>query len=151
MKRRTVFGLAAGLAATLAAGVGALAYGAHNGGRQAIMRRIVSAGIDEALDKATVTSEQRTAIYAARDRVFAAVDAARTGHRAHLDETLRLFEADRPDPAEVEAFHHQGEAERQRIRDTVHEAIAEAHSVLTPAQRKAVADYVRSHRSSHWH
>ncbi|MGH7321118.1 MAG: Spy/CpxP family protein refolding chaperone [Candidatus Rokuibacteriota bacterium] len=151
MRRRTVFGLAAGLVATLAASAGALAYGAHSGGRQAIMRRMVSAAIDQALDEAHVTSEQRATIYAARDRVFSTVDAARTGHRAHLEETLRLFEADRPDPAEIEALHRQGEAARQRIRDTVHEAIVEAHSVLTPAQRKAVAGYVRAHRMSHWH
>lgn len=151
MTRRTVIGLAAGLTATLAAGAGAIAYGAHGGGRHAIMRRVVSATIDDALDKAGVTSEQRTAIHAARDRVFAAVDVARTGRRAHLEEGLRLFEADRPSPAEIEALHRQGEAERQRIRDAVHEALVEAHSVLTPVQRKAIADYVRAHRMSHWH
>lgn len=151
MTRRTLIGLTAGLMATLAAGVGAVAYGAHGGGRHAIMRRMVSAAIDDALDGANVTAEQRTAIYAARDRVFSAVDAARTQRRAHLEEALRLFEADRPDTAQIEALHRQGEAERQRIRDAVHEAIVEAHSVLTPDQRKVIADYVRAHRLSRWH
>jgi Spy/CpxP family protein refolding chaperone len=151
MTRRTVFGLAAGLMATLAAGVGALAYSAHGGGRQAIMRRVVSAAIDDALDQASVTPEQRTAIYAARDRVYAAVDGARTQRRAHLDEALQLFETDQPDPTRVEALHQQGEAERQRIRDAVHGAIVETHGVLTLAQRKAIADYVRAHRFNHWH
>jgi Spy/CpxP family protein refolding chaperone len=112
---------------------------------------VVSATIDDALDQAGVSPEQRAAIHAARDRVFAAVDAARAGHKTHLEDTLRVFEADRPDPAQVEALHRHGEAERQRIRDAVHEAIVEAHGVLTPAQRKAVADYVRAHRMGHWH
>jgi Spy/CpxP family protein refolding chaperone len=151
MKRRTIIGLAAGLVATAAAGAGAFAYGAHGGGRHAIMRRVVSATIDDALDQAGVTPEQRAAIHAARDRVFAAVDAAHGARRSHLEETLQLFEADRPDPARVEALHRQGEAERQRIRDAVHEAIVEAHGLLTPPQRKAIADYVRAHRMGRWH
>jgi Spy/CpxP family protein refolding chaperone len=151
MTRRAVIGLAAGLMATVAAGAGAVAYGAHAGGRPAIMRRVVSATIDDVLDEAKATQDQRRTIYAARDRVFAAVDAARVDRRAHFEEALSLFEADRPDPARIDALHATGEAARQRIRDAVHEALVEAHDALTPAQRKVVADYVRAHRFGHWH
>jgi hypothetical protein len=49
----------------------------------------------------------------------------------------------------VEALHREAEAARARIRQAVHEAIVEAHDVLTPAQRKVVADYVRRHRFAH--
>jgi hypothetical protein len=37
------------------------------------------------------------------------------------------------------------------MREAIHDAIVEIHGVLTPAQRRAVADYVRSHRLSHMH
>ncbi len=149
MKRRTMIGLAAGVAASLAVGAGAAALGAHGGGRHAIMRRVIAATIDDALDEASVTPEQRAAVHAARDRVFATVEAERTSRRAHLEEALALFEADQVDPGRVEALHQQGEAARLRIRTAIHEAIVEAHAVLTPAQRKVVADYVRRHRLAH--
>jgi hypothetical protein len=153
MKRRTVIGLAAGAVMTVAAagvGAGALAL-AHSGGRTAIMRRVVVAAMDEALDRAQVTADQRVAIYAARDRVLAVVDAERTGRHGTLEEGLRLFEADNPDPALVAALHERAEMGRQRVRTAIHEAVMEVHSILTPAQPKAVADYVRGHRFGHLH
>jgi Spy/CpxP family protein refolding chaperone len=154
MKRRTVFGLVTGLAVSVAAGAGALAfgaYGAHGGGRHAIVKRMVVAAIDDVLDEAKVTAEQRRAIHAARDRVLAVAEETRAGRHAHLEEALALFEADQPDPARVEALHRQADEERQRVREAIHAAILEAHAVLTPAQRKVVADRIRSHRLSHWH
>ena len=151
MRRRTMIGLAAGVAASLAAGAGAFAYGAHAGGRHGIMKRMVSAALDEALDQAQVTPEQRVTIHAARDRVFATAEGVHEGRRQHLEEGLRLFEADQVDPAQVEALHREAEAARERVRAAVHEAIVEAHDVLTPVQRKAVADYVRAHRLSRLH
>jgi Spy/CpxP family protein refolding chaperone len=151
MKRRTMIGVAAGVAVSLAAGAGALVFGGPAGARHAVMRRVVAATIDEALDQAQVTHDQRQAIHAARDRVFATVDAERAGRRTHLEDALRLFEADRPDPAQVDALHRQADEGRQRIRQAIHEAFAEAHSVLTPAQRKALADHVRAQRFAHWH
>jgi Spy/CpxP family protein refolding chaperone len=151
MKRRTMFGLmAAGTLGLVAAG-GAAAYGAHGGGRHSIMKRMVVAAIDDALDDAKVTPEQRTTIHAARDRAFAALEQARTSRRAHVEEGLRLFEADQVDPGAVEAFHRRGDAERQRAREAIHQALVEVHDVLTPAQRRALADYVRAHRLSHMH
>jgi Spy/CpxP family protein refolding chaperone len=153
MQRRTVIGLAAGAVMTVAAagvGAGALAWG-HSGARAAIMRRVVTATIDEALDRAQVTADQRVAIHAARDRVYSVVDAERNGHRGHLEEGLRLFESDNPDPALVAAIHERAEMARQRVRTAIHEAVVEVHSILTPGQRKVVADYVRSHRFGHLH
>jgi Spy/CpxP family protein refolding chaperone len=153
MKRRTVIGLAAGAVLTVAAvgvGAGALALG-HSGGRAAIMRRVVVAALDEALDRAQVTPDQRVAIHAARDRVFAVVEAERNGRHGHLEEGLRLFESDSPDPALVAELHERAEMGRQRMRTAIHEAVVEVHSILTPTQRKAMADYVRSHRFGHLH
>src|SRR5262245_57275206 len=154
MERRTMIGLAAGIAASLAAGagiaVGAGAAHAHGGWRAGIMKRVVSATIDDALDAAKVTAEQRQVIYASRDRVFATVEEVRANRHSHLEEVLALFEADQVDPARVEAFHQEAEAGRERIREAIHQALLEAHDVLTTAQRKAVADYVRAHRAGHF-
>jgi Spy/CpxP family protein refolding chaperone len=152
MKRRTMFGLmTAGALGLVAAAGGAVAYGAHGGGRHAIMKRMVAAAIDDALDEAKVTADQRTQINQIRDRAFAAVEQARTSRHAHLEEGLRLFEADQVDPARVEAFHRQADEERQRMREAIHQAIVDVHGVLTPVQRRAVAEYVRNHRLSHMH
>ena len=149
MKRRTMIGVAGAAAVSLVAGGAAYAVGAPSW-RPPIMRRIVSAMIDEALAGAKVTPDQRTRIYAARDRVFAAVDQARQERQAHHDEVLRLFEADQVDQAQVDALKREGEAERQRIGDAIGQAFVEVHDVLTPAQRKAVADYVRAEHGRHW-
>lgn len=150
MTRRTLIGMVGGLAAvSLAAGAGALAYG-HGGARHAIVRRMIVATIDEVLDKAAVTPAQREAVHAARDRVFAAITEARASRQGHVEEALALFESDQPDPARVEALHREGEAARAKVREAIHQAFVEAHDVLTPAQRKVVADWIRSHHRRHF-
>jgi Spy/CpxP family protein refolding chaperone len=105
--------------------------------------------IDEALAPANVTPEQRTQIYAARDRAFAAVEAHRQTRGAHMAEALALFEADAVDPGRVATFRAQREAEHRQVADAISQAITEVHDVLTPAQRKAVADWVRANRPGH--
>jgi protein CpxP len=144
MKRRMVIGLVAGLGA-LVAGASALAVGvgAH-GGRHMIMKRVVAAEIDEALDRASVTPEQRTAVHAARDRAFAALESHFRNRRARLDEVLALFEADALDAGRVEAFRRQAEEEHRQVGDAIAQALGEIHDVLTPEQRRAVTAYVRS-------
>ena len=67
LSRRTILG---SLAAVVGVGVvTAVAAFAHGGGpgRPAMMKRIASAMIDEALEPANVTADQRAKIYAARD------------------------------------------------------------------------------------
>lgn len=145
MTRRTGLGLLVVIAAGLITGVTAWAHGGP-GGRTAIMKRVATAVIDEALDQAKVTADQRAKIYAARDRVFAALETGRAGRRARGEEVLRLFEADQMDTTKVEALRHQTEADHRAIADVVTQALVEVHDVLTPVQRKAIADYVREHR-----
>ena len=73
LSRRTILGSLAVVVTGLATGVAAFAAGGH-GGRPAMMRHFVTRMIDEALDQANATVEQRTAIYGARDRAFAAIE-----------------------------------------------------------------------------
>ena len=88
MKRRTMIGVAGMAAVSLAAGATAWAVGGPARGRAAIVRRVVAAVIDDALDEAQVTPEQRAKIHAARDRVFAVVDQERQSHQGHHDALL---------------------------------------------------------------
>jgi len=135
----------------VAAMVGARAYaqapgGMHGGMMHAgIMKRVVSAALDEALDQAAVSAEQRTAIYASRDRAFAAVEANRPDRSTQRDQVLALFESERLDAGQLRAVHAQMEQQHQAIRDAVTQAIVEIHDTLTPAQRQIVANYVRTH------
>src|SRR5207253_3241841 len=104
-----------------------------------------------ALDEAKVTAEQRAAIYASRDRAFAAVAGLHKDRGAHLEEALTLFQADSIDRAQLDAFHDARQAERENVRNAVTQAIVEAHDTLTPDQRKVVADWIRSHRFAMYH
>ena len=148
MKRRTTIGLLAALTGGLVAGATALALGGPPA-RHGMMKRFVSARIEDALDGAGVTPEQRTAVHAARDRVFAAVEEHWNSRGARLEEVLRLFEADQVDPDRVAALRQAREDEHRRMADAIEQAIVEAHDALTPAQRKIVADYVRAHHRHH--
>jgi protein CpxP len=149
VSRRTILGSLAVVAVGLVASVATFAYGGGAGPRHGMMKRFVSSMIDDALDSAQVTPDQRTQIHAARDRAFAAVEAQQQTRRAHMDEALGLFEADVIDPAQVAAFRTQREAEHRHVADAISQAITEVHDVLTPVQRKAVADWVRAHRPGH--
>jgi Spy/CpxP family protein refolding chaperone len=149
LSRRTILGSVAVLAAGLVTGAIAWAQGGMPGPRHGMMKRMASAMIDEALEPAQVTPEQRAKIYAARDRAFAAIEAQQQNRRTHMAEALALFEADTLDPAQVATFRGQREAEHRQIADTITQSLTEVHDVLTPVQRKAVADWIRAHRPGH--
>jgi Spy/CpxP family protein refolding chaperone len=144
MKRRTAIGLLAVLTTGLLVGAGALAFGGPPG-RHGMMKRLASSAIDDALDQAKVSADQRAAIHTARDRVFAAVEQHWQSRGTRVEEVLRLFEADRVDPAQVAALRQAKEEEHRLLADTLEQAIVEVHDILTPVQRKVVADYVRDH------
>ena len=148
LNRRTILGSLAVLGVGLIGTVAAFAHGGGHG-RPAMMKRMVSAMIDEALEPANVTADQRAKIYAARDRVFTTMEAHRQTRGAHMNEALALFESDTVDPGRVAAFRAQREAEHQQVADAISQAITDVHDVLTPAQRKVVADWIRANRPGH--
>jgi Spy/CpxP family protein refolding chaperone len=145
LSRRTILVSAAVVGVALVSGAAAFAQG-HGWRGHGMMKRMASAMIDEALEPAQVTAEQRTKIYAARDRVFAAIEAQRQTRGQHMQEALALFEADTLDPARLAAFAAQREAEHRQMADLITQAIGEVHDVLNPVQRRAVADWIRTHR-----
>jgi Spy/CpxP family protein refolding chaperone len=149
MTRRTILAATAGAVSTLVAGgvalVGGRAFAHGPGGPHAgMMKRMVSAALDEALAQANVSAAQRTAIHASRDRAFAAIATQWPDRRAHREQMLALFEGDRLDAAQLLAVHAQLEQQRQAMHGAIAQAIAEIHDTLTPDQRKIVAAYARS-------
>ena len=56
---------------------------------------------------------------------------------------------DRTAKLKSDALRAQIETEHVKIADALSAALVEAHGVLSPTQRKVVADYVRSHRLMH--
>ena len=140
----TVFLMAAAIVVVGLVSVRAHAQG-PGGMHAGMMKRMISAALDEALDQAAVTAEQRTAIYASRDRVFAAMEAQRPDRGAQREQVLALFEGDRLDATQLQAVHAQMAQRRQAIGDAITQAIVEIHDTLTPAQRQIVASYARTH------
>jgi hypothetical protein len=110
-----------------------------------MMRRALSERLDRALDRASVTPEQRVAIYASRDRVLAAIEGHRPDPMAQRDRMLALFEGAQLTQAQLDAFHQQADQQRQAIRAAFDRAMVEVHDTLTPAQRRIVAEYFRTH------
>jgi Spy/CpxP family protein refolding chaperone len=148
LSRRTILGSLAVLGVGLVTTMAAFAQGGGHG-RPAMMKRFVSSMIDEALEPANVTADQRAKIYAARDRAFAAMEAQRQTRGAHMDEALALFESDTVDPGRVATFRAQREAEHRQVADAISQAITDVHDVLMPTQRKAVADWIRANHPGH--
>ena len=155
MKRRTLIGLLVVPVVAVVTGAAALAAWAHGGGGPGMhgrmMKRMVTAALEEALDQARVTPEQRSAIHASRDRAFAAFEAHQPDRHAHRERVLALFEADRIDPAQVEALHATMHQRRDAIHAAVSQAIVEIHDTLTPEQRRIVTRFVREHTEHRWH
>ena len=156
MKRRTLLGLVSipvvAVVAGAAALTGAWAHGGPGGhgmhGR--MMKRMVSAALDEALDRANATADQRTKIHASRDRAFAALEAHVPERGAHREKVLALFEADRIDPAQVQALQTEVEQRHQAVRSAITQALIEIHDILTAEQRRVVTQFVRAHTDSRW-
>ena len=95
--------------------------------------------------------QQRTATHASRDRVFTAMDAQRPDARAHREQVLALFEGDQLDAAQLQALHASTEQRRQAMQTAMAQAIVEVHDTLTPAQRRVVAEFARTHGPGRMH
>ena len=114
----------------------------------AIMKKMASHKLDDALDAVSATAAQKVAIEAARDHVFAAFEEARGGDPAeHMEKALALFEADRVDPAAVQALRAEHLAKMRKAGDAVVQGIYDLHDALTPEQRRAMVDYVRAQQA----
>ena len=100
--------------------------------------------VNDALDQVKVSQEQRAAIENALEQVWSAVESEHKASGAHLDEALKLFEADKIDPAQVAKMKSEHQAKAQKIGDAVVQAFHDVHDALTSAQRKQLVAWVRA-------
>lgn len=114
---------------------------------QGFMKRMAASKIDAALDAAKATPEQRKAIEAARDRVFAACERGDKGEK--LDEALALFVADGWDAQKIAQLRAEHQAEAKKLGDAIEQALVEAHDVLSAPQRKAIVEFVKAEHAKH--
>lgn len=146
MKRRgwMKFGLLAGLGGLLVGGVaiakggpgGHCSWGGRGGWSAEDKKKFASAKIDDVLEDLNVTDEQRTQIYASRDKLFAALEEAKPDRSAKFDEITALFAKDELDLREVEALKAGHREKIQKVEEAVTQAFIEVHSTLTPEQRQ---------------
>ncbi len=123
--------------------------GFGHGAKAAMVQHMIGKRIDEALDAAKVNDKQRQAVHEIRDRTFQKVLAQHNDQDrgAEMERALSLFTGDRIDPNELQAIRAKHEVQMKQVGDAITEALTEVHDLLTPVQRKAVADYVRTHHS----
>lgn len=134
--------------------VGGIAYKSAHAGwghsrKAAIVKRMVSAHIDEVLDDAKVNDGQRQRIYGVRDRLFSAFEEHHKRGGGSLESALSLFEADQIDANKLSGLRGEMEAERKALADQVTQGIVEIHSTLSPQQRRVVTDHIRQFKRSH--
>lgn len=142
------------IALAVALFVGGVAYKSAHAGfghhrKAAIVKRMVSAHIDEVLDEAKVNDSQRQRIYGVRDRLFTAFEAHHQRGGGKLEQALTLFESDQVDANTLSALRTDVEAERKALADQVTQALVEVHDTLTPQQRRVVTDHIRQFKRSH--
>lgn len=122
---------------------------AHLGAGQHMMQGMMERRIDEALDAAQLTPEQKASIDAARAQLRTTFTQVRP-HQRVAQEVLSLLEDDRWDEARVAKLRAEQEATWNRIGDAVAQTLQQAHDTLTPAQRQAVVNSVRTQRTAFW-
>jgi len=154
-KRSTLVrvGLGLAVAGAIAAGIGAGAPLAReawaareafaSGGHHKWFRAHLDAHIDDALDAVKANAAQRRAVLAARDHVLSAADDLRKARMADADTALELFGADRVDGKAIDAARARHQAHMTQLGDAIVQAFYDVHDAFTPAQRRALADYVR--------
>jgi Spy/CpxP family protein refolding chaperone len=110
------------------------------------MAAFVSARVDDLLDDVDATPDQRTKIHGIADRMLEAAKQAHAGHDADRAAVLAQWKADQVDR---QALHALVDQRVDALRALAHQAVdagADAHDVLTPAQREKLAK-----KAERWH
>ena len=145
MKRSWKIGIALAGALVVALAVGGAAL-ASDHLHEGFVKRRVTRHIDAALDAVGANGQQRDAVHAARDHVFATIEDNQRAERGDLDAGLSLWQSDRLDPSALATLRAHHQAAAKRTGDAVVQALSDAHDALTSAQRQKLADFLRGHR-----
>jgi len=147
---RKLFGGAA-VAITLLLGFVALTgfrggCGHGHGKDPAQLAAFVTDRVDDALDDVDATPDQRTRIHAIKDRML---EAAKEAHAGHDEVRATVLGEWKADSMNRQKLHDLVDQRAEVLRKLAHQAVdaaADAHDVLTPAQREKVAK-----KAERWH
>jgi Spy/CpxP family protein refolding chaperone len=128
---------------------GALAVAGEHYGRGAFMKRMAGARIEAALDLVNATPQQRDQIHKVQERVFQSMGNLHRERGQTVDQLLGLFTAERIDANQLQNLRSAREGDMRRMVDEMQRAFVEVHDILTPAQRKILADEIAQRRRAH--
>lgn len=150
---RRAMALVLALAAVGAAG-SALAHGRGPGrGGPEMHAARLQAQLDDVLELAKATPEQRTAVVAERDRLLALHKPEHGERKAVMEELTRLLQSERMDPQALARLQTKHQTKVAQMLQSVRESVQKLHAIFRPEQRKVIAAYVRDElpsRGSHW-
>jgi periplasmic protein CpxP/Spy len=148
--RKTAWVAAVGaLAVVLLAGFAVQAHGRWGRHDPERLRQLVSWRVDDTLDELKATDAQRKAIHGIKDRLLATGQRLMEAHEGTHAQVLTMLESPTPD---ARALHALVDARMDAMRAFAHEAAdaaLQAHAVLEPAQREALAKHVRERHAHH--
>jgi hypothetical protein len=93
-------------------------------------------------DQIKATPEQKKALTALAEKAGEAVKAQRQGHQQLAEKALALWQGDRWDAAQGQSLQKAQQDLAKTGADTVIRYGLEVHKLLTPAQRKAAAEFI---------
>jgi len=159
-RRRIVYGLmgAGALAGLLAARPIAAAVqggwqhmhghgGWHRGGNPEAMREHVQVALKFALRELDTTEDQQQKIGAIASGAIEDLMALKDRHRANHEQMVAALAGPNVDRAQLEQARKAGIAMADEASRRLAQAAADAAEVLTPEQRQAALEHIRSHHS----
>ena len=135
------------ISAIVLATAGGVVLARENAGKHEFFRRHIEKRIDAAFDAAKATTEQRASLEKTKQRVLASIEASHQNQSANIQKVMELFQADTIDAAQVKALRDSHEAAARADGDAIVAALNEAHATLTPAQRRAVGEQLRTQKN----
>lgn len=119
--------------------------GAGGGWREKFFTSMIDDRLNDMFDELKATPEQRQKLTSVKDSVVGAWFAGKGERKALLDQSLALFEKDTLDKGEIARLRATHLTRIKTVADRVEAAVRTVHQTLTPEQRKAAVQLVRSH------
>jgi Spy/CpxP family protein refolding chaperone len=107
------------------------------------MKQFVTWRLDDKLEDLKATEAQKKSIHGIKDRLFEDGKQVMAGQQAAREEAFTQLSSERPDAAKLHALVDERFEAMRALAHKATDAALEAHKVLTPEQRKALADEYR--------
>lgn len=147
MKTWKKVALALGIASLLAGATAAVAANAH---RRGDFQQRFTAHVNRMLDKVNASPEQRQAITQVTNDALAQLQQNRQAHAKDRGYWMQALTADNLDVAALNAkADEHAQAMADTAKNVIIPAVKKVHDILTPAQRKQLADMVQSRAATH--